>query len=387
MIYLDYAAHTPICEEVLEEYMRLERMLVGNGLSSHDFGYAAKRVLDDATDGIASLLGIKPKEVILTSGASEANNLAIKGIAKSYKHRGLHILSTCLEHSSVGGVLQHLHCEGFEVDLLKINSNGQIDLDNFRQALRKDTILICVSAVDSELGAVQPIEKMLDVLSNFPDAHMHVDASQAMGKMKLPVMFHAGVKHETSFKSRERGISTMSFTPHKFYGPLGVGALYKREGVILEPLIHGSGVNLYSAGTPSPSLASACYKALNISIMYMQMNHEHVSGLRDHAIEKLKSIPDIRVNSPSEGSPYILNLSIKGKKAKETQGILNSMGIAVSTKSACSSDNTPSRAVFAISGDRQNALSSFRVSFGSNTTYDEVNKLLECITSICTSGN
>ena len=119
----------------------------------------------------------------------------------------------------------------------------------------------------------------------------------------------------------------------------------------------------------------------------MRENYAHVFGLRSHAIEKLKSIPAVKVNSPIGGSPYILNLSIKGKRAKETQEALNSMGIAVSTKSACSSDNTPSRAVYATTGSRQNALSSFRVSFGSATTYEEINELLECIRNICTSGN
>ena len=383
MIYLDYAAHTPICEEALGEYIRVERNLVGNGLSSHGFGYAAKSVLDVATDGIAAMLGIKPEEVIFTSGASEANNLAIKGIAKNYKQKGMHILSTCLEHASVGGALQYLHGEGFEIELLKIGINGQIDLNNFRQALRKDTILVCVSVVDSELGAIQPIEKMLGVLSDFPNAHLHVDASQAVGKIKLP--FISGRAGDATSLQDHFRISTMSFTPHKFYGPLGIGVLYKKKGVILEPLIHGSGINLFRAGTPSPSLAAACYAALSFSVNNIQENHAHVSGLRDYAARKIKSLPGVRMNSPSEASPYILNLSIKGKKAKETQEALNSMGIAVSTKSACQADSAPSRAVFAVTGDRQNALSSFRVSFGDKTTYDEINKLLECTTNICTS--
>ena len=378
MIYLDHAAHTPISDEALAEYIRAEQSIIGNGLSSHGLGFAAKNVLNDATGGIAALLGAKPEEIIFTSGASEANNLAIKGIAKSYRHKGMHILSTCLEHASVGGALQYLHGEGFEIELLKIGKSGQIDLDYFRAALRKDSVLVCISAVDSELGAIQPHKKILDVLLDFPNALLHVDASQAVGKIKLPCI---------SSRVGDAAISTMTFTPHKFNGPLGIGVLYKKEGVVLEPLIHGSGTNLYRAGTPSPSLAAACHVSLELSIKNMQENSEYVSGLRSHMLEKLNSIPGVRVNSPSEGSPYILNLSIKGKKAKETQELLNSMGIAVSTKSACSSGNTPSSAVFAVTGDRQYALSSFRVSFGIKTTFEEINKLLECVTNICRSGN
>jgi cysteine desulfurase len=358
MINLDYASHTPIDEAVLAEFCRIERECGGNALSAHGLGREAMAELERATQAMAEWIGVCPEEIIYTSGASEANNLAIKGIARTYAYKGKHILSTCLEHPSVSGTLAFLQDEGFEIELLKILPNGKIDLAHLEEVIRADTILLCVSEVDSELGAIQPINEIEKLLEKYPNCRLHNDATQAMGK--IPVYIG--------------NASTLCFSPHKFYGLGGFGVLVKRNGVVLEPLIHGGGG--YRSGTPSPAMAGACFKALEIAIKEQEARLEAVSKLRKYVLDGIKGNSGIRVNSPVDGSPYILNLSVKGVKGADFQAMLDKRGIAVSVKSACSTDKSPSRPVFAVSKSKKNALESWRVSFSHLTTTQELDLFL-----------
>jgi len=223
MIYLDYSANTPVDSAVLDVYCKTEQMYIANPNSTHCAGQAARTEMARVTESIASLLGVQPAEIIYTSGASEANNLAVKGIAQASRHVGKHIISTQLEHSSVGASLSVLQQQGYEIDLLNVNRDGRIDLDQLRELLRKDTILVAVCAVDSEIGTVQPIREIAEIVKQYPDCRLHVDATQAVGKTDL--WFD--------------GVDTLSFTAHKFYGPNGIGALYKRRGLVIEPQISG----------------------------------------------------------------------------------------------------------------------------------------------------
>jgi len=362
MINLDYASHTPVDERVLAEFCRIEREFSGNVMSAHTLGQKARMEMERVTKGIATLLGVKPQEVIFTSGASEANNLAIKGIAKAYEHVGKHILSTCLEHPSVSGTLSALTLQGYEIELLKILPNGTIDLEHLKTAIRRDTVLMCISTVDSELGAVQPIAKIAEVLKAHPHCHLHIDTAQAMGK--IPVSLD--------------GASTFCFSPHKFYGLCGVGVLVKREGVILEPLIHGgASTTIYRSGTPALSLAASCYTALDIAFKEMDERLKAVRHMRKYALDAISSYPLVIINSPLEtGSPYILNISVKGVKGTDFQKALNHYGVCVSVKSACSTSRAPSRPVMAVSGDKKNALCSWRISFSHLTTMQEIDTFL-----------
>ena len=223
MIYLDYSANTPVDEAVLQRFCEVERNCPGNANSRHAAGTAAKAAIDAATQSIARSLNVQPAEIIYTSGASEANNFAIKSIARLERHHGRHIISTPLEHSSVSGSLTALQEQGYEIDLVDIRQDGTVDLAHLKELLRPDTILVAVTAVDSELGVVQPVAEIAEMLKACPHCHFHVDATQAVGK--LPVSF--------------AGIDTMSLTAHKFYGLNGIGVLVKRRGLALEPLIHG----------------------------------------------------------------------------------------------------------------------------------------------------
>lgn len=370
MINLDFASHTPPDEAILAEFCRAEREFAGNAFAAHGLGGAARAEIKRAATGIAALIGIAPEEIIFTSGASEANNFAVKGIARAYAHSGKHILSTCLEHPSVGGALEFLREAGFEIELLKILPNGKIDLEFLERALRRDTILLCVSAVDSELGAVQPLEEIAEIAARFENCHMHIDAAQAAGKIPLAL---------------PQNFSTLCFSPHKFHGLCGFGVLVKCAGIVLEPLIHGgNSAALYRAGTPSPAMAAACFLALKNALDSLEKNSQAVRALREYLRENLP--PDVKINSPPDASPYILNISSPTLRGAEFQAALNERGIAVSVKSACSADNAPSRPVFATTGNKKNALNSWRVSFGKTTTKEEIDAFLNAFHEIQRAG-
>ena len=361
MIYLDYAAHAPADPAVLERFCDTERRFTANPNSVHAAGKAAREEMARVTEQIAALTGAAPSEVIFTSGATEANNLAIKGIAQASRHIGRHIISTPLEHSSVSGSLTALQERGWEIDLLSIGRDGRIDPEEVRELLRPDTVLAAVCAVDSELGTVQPVEEIAALLADRPNCRLHVDATQAVGR--IPVSFS--------------GIDTMSFAPHKFGGLCGSGVLLKRSRMPLEPQMHGgASTTLYRSGTPALGLAAATAFSLELACAGRE---EHCAIVRRHSARLRKALsayPAVRINSPEGAVPHILNLSVKNVKGTVFQRALSERGVCVSVKSACSADGLPSRAVFAVSRDRRNALSSWRISLSHLTTDAEIDEFL-----------
>lgn len=367
MIYLDYSANTPCNESALNTYLRTEREYPGNPNSNHPAGRAAAQRMAEITGSVASLLGVLPAELIWTSGASEANNLAIKGIARAQRHCGKHIVTTPLEHPSVSGPLTYLQEQGYEIDLVGIERSGKIDLDNLEELIRDDTVLVAVGAVDSELGVIQPISEITKIVGKHPNCRLHVDATQAIGKIDF------------SFE----GIDSASLTAHKFYGPNGIGLLCKRSDLVIEPLIHGgTGASLYRSGTPTLALAAAFDAALKPALGGIAAGYIRVRELNGRLREALSKYPKVRINSPSDSLPHILNLSVAGVKGTSFQSALAGHGVCVSVKSACSTDGTPSRAVYAVSRDRKNALSSWRISLSRLTTDDEITRFIE-IFDIC----
>ena len=368
MIYLDYSANTPTDPAVLEAFLQAERAYIGNPNSDHPAGQAAREAVAKAADSIAGLLRIAPSEIIFTSGASEANNLAIKGIARTQRQFGKHILSTPLEHASVSGPLTYLQEQGWEIDLVDIGRDGKIDLDHLRELLRDDTVLVAVTAVDSELGTVQPIREIAGILEAYPHCRLHVDATQAIGK--IPFSFD--------------GADTVSLTAHKFYGPNGIGMLYKRGDLILEPLIHGgTGASLYRSGTPPTALIAAFAKAMELALQDIPGRYESVAKRNAVLRGAFANDPAICINSPGDAIPHILNLSVNGIKGTRMQKALAGRGVCVSVRSACSTDSAPSRAVFAVSRDRRNALSSWRISLSHRTTEEEITAFLKVFDECC----
>lgn len=362
MIYLDYSANTPVDARVLEQFCAVERRCIGNANSHHQAGSAAKAEIDAATIKIASLLGVQPAEIIYTSGASEANNFALKGLARLSRHTGRHIISTPLEHSSVSGTLTALQEQGYEIDLLDVKQDGTVDLEHLKDLLRPDTICVAITLVDSELGVVQPVQEIAAILKAYPHCHLHVDATQAVGK--IPVSFE--------------GVDTMSLTAHKFYGLNGIGLLIKRRNLALEPLIHGGeSTTIYRSGTPTVALASSLACALDLAVTDLPGRVDHVAKLNAELRAALSTYPLVRINSPEHAIPHVLNLSVQNVKGTVFQRELDAKGVCISVKSACSSDGLPSRAVFAVSRDRRNALSSWRISLSHLTTEDEIKAFLQ----------
>ena len=361
MLYLDYSANTPVDEEVLQCFCEAERRYPGNANAHHQAGAAAKAAINEATRSIARCLGAPLAGIIYTSGASEANNLAVKGLAALGGTAGRHILSTPLEHSSVSGSLEALQKKGYEVELLDILSDGTVDLADLKKRLRPDTVLVAVTAVDSELGVMQPIAEIAELLKAYPNCHFHVDATQAVGK--IPVQFE--------------GMDTMSLTAHKFYGLNGIGVLIKRLGLALPPLIHGGeSTTPYRSGTPTVALACSLALALEKATAELPARVATVRSLNDRLSTELSRYPKVRINSPANAVPHILNLSVQGVKGSVFQRELDARGVCISVKSACSSDGLPSRAVLAVSQDRRNALSSWRISLSHLTTEEEVTGFL-----------
>lgn len=362
MIYLDYSANTPADPAVLEAFLRAERTYVGNPNSAHPAGQAARREMERVTACVAGLLGADPAEIIYTSGASESNNLAVKGIAQASRHVGRHIVSTALEHSSVGGSLSALQSQGYEIDLVDIGRDGTIDLEHLRELLRPDTVLTAVCAVDSELGTVQPIRQIADMLKAYPGCRLHVDATQAAGKTELVTA----------------GVDTMSLAPHKFYGLNGSGLLFKRKGLAIEPQIHGgASMTIYRSGTPALGLAASVEKALSLALEHQAERSSYVRELNRELRAALSRYPAVRINSPEGAVPHILNLSVRGVRGTVFRQALGEQGVCVSVKSACSAEGTPSKAVFAVSRDRKNALCSWRISLSHLTTRDEIGRFLQ----------
>lgn len=368
MIYLDYSANAPADPAVLARFAEVEGSFIGNPNSTHAAGRAAKTALNEITASIAGRLGVGPSEILYTSGASEANNLAIKGIARTTRHLGRHIISTPLEHASVSEPLTYLQEQGYEIDLVNIGRDGVIDLEHLWELLRKDTVLVAVCAVDSELGTVQPIREIAEILWNYPNCHLHVDATQAIGKTDVIL----------------DGVHTAAFSAHKFYGLNGSGFLYKKDSLILEPLIHGGvSSSLYRSGTPTLALAAALDRALELALSEQKARIETVSAHNAFLRRFFAENPDGRINSPEGAVPHILNVSVRGVKGSDFQAALDRAGVCVSVKSACSVEGTPSRAVFAVSRDRKNALSSWRISLSHLTTDAELREFITAFDNCC----
>ena len=360
MIYLDYSANTPVDPRVLEVYCRTEQNFIGNPNSTHCAGQAARQEMDRVTGLIAAQLGVLPEKIIYTSGATEANNLALKGTARAARHVGRHIISTPLEHSSVGATLTALQQQGHEIDLLNIGRDGRIDLEQLEELLRKDTVLVSICGVDSELGTVQPVREIAALVHRCPNCRLHVDATQAVGKTALWLDC----------------VDTMSFTAHKFYGPNGIGVLYKRKvGDRTSDERRGQHYHLPQRH-PHPGPCRGFAGALALALDEQPQRCAHVQALHDTLCAELQKRPGVRINSPAGAVPHIVNVSVAGIKAGAFQQALSGQGVCVSVKSACSTDGTPSKAVFAVSRDRKNALSSWRISLSHLTTEEELNGFL-----------
>ena len=366
-IYLDYAANTPVQKEVLDVFNEITLDYFANPNSTHELGKITKRKINETTNSIIELLLSetnmdKDVEIIYTSGSSESNNLAIKGVAKAYRENGKHIISTFLEHSSVSAPLTYLREQGYEIDIVNITNEGKVDIEHFKSLLRKDTILVSICYVDSEVGIVQPIDEISKILKEYPNCFLHVDCTQAIGKIKVNL----------------ENVDLISFAPHKFYGLNGFGALVKNKDIVLEPLIDGgASTSIYRSGTPVIGQICALEKALEITFEKFKERQNYVRNLNSKIRNAILKYDDVKINTILDENPYILNISVNNIKATEFKNKLEEYGICVSIKSACTVTITPSRIVMAMTHDRKRALSSWRISLSHLTKEEDITRFLE----------
>jgi len=367
-IYMDYSATTPIDPRVVDKMIPYLREQFGNPASrSHAYGWDAERAVEEAREQVAALVNADPREIIWTSGATESDNLAIKGAAHFYKSKGKHIITVKTEHKAVLDTCRELEREGFEVTYLDVKPDGLIDLDVFKAALRPDTILVSVMSVNNEIGVVQDVEAIGEITRE-KGIIFHVDAAQATGKIEIDL--------------QKLKIDLMSFSAHKTYGPKGIGALYVRRKprVRIEAQIHGGGHERgMRSGTLAPHQIVGMGEAFRLAREEMATENERVRMLRDRLLKGLSEIEEVYVNGDME-KRVAHNLNISFNFVEGESLIMAVKDVAVSSGSACTSASLePSYVLRALGRNDELAHSSIRFTVGRFTTEQDVDYVINLL--------
>lgn len=364
--YFDNAATTAVFPEVKELIVRLMEEDYGNPSSLHMKGVQAEKYIKEAATRIAKELKCYEKELVFTSGGTESNNLAIIGAAMAHRRAGKHIITTNIEHASVSAAMDFLSSEGYEITYVGVGSDGKLDLEALKNALREDTILVSVMYVNNEIGTIQPVEEISRIVKGFnPSVIYHVDAVQAFGKLRI--------------SPKKLGVDLMSISGHKIHGPKGSGVLYIKEKTLLRPIIYGGGQQraLRSGTENVPAIAGM---GLAAELIYKEHDSKmrHVRGLKDSFIDKVTSIENVYSNSGD--APHIASISFVGVRSEVMLHALEDREIYVSAGSACSS-NKPhiSNVLKAINLDNDRLESTLRFSFCENNTMEQVDYAVEVI--------
>lgn len=367
MVYFDYAANPKVDKEVLDTYYDIALKYFANPNSNHKLGKDVKNLIDKSTSSIAKKLNVLDEEIIYTSGSTETNNLVIKGVCERYKNRGKHIIISALEHNSIMSSITKMQEDGFDVDVIGVNSDGLIDINELKTKLRNDTILVSICTVDSELGIIQPIEEIGMLLKNYPNVIFHTDATQSVGKINI------------DFKD----VDLVTISPHKFYGLNSFGLLIKRKNISLKPqIVGGRSTTVYRSGTPDVSMIVALDKALELALNNLDNRYNYVKELNKELKEFLKKYDKIVINSKDNSIPYVINFSVKGIKSTEFAKLLEDKDIYVSTKTACCPVETPSKIVYAVTNDKTLSNSSIRLSICHLTTKEEILEFMKTFDEI-----
>ncbi len=362
MLYLDYSATTPVDERVLDSYCKVTRDFIGNANSIHNLGVKSKELLIGATNQIADILNCHPKEIIFTSGASESNTTAIKGVAFKYANRGKHIITSKLEHKSVLEVMGFLSNIGYEVDFVNILDNGQIDLKHLEELIRDDTILISICAVNSETGFKQPLKTIRQVINKKnPNVIFHSDLTQALGKTKFYL----------------NDLDLASFSSHKIYSPKGIGILYKKRDLQIDTLIYGTTANCpFRGGTPALPLIVSFSKAMRLISDKLDANIKKCEKLKAELIKGLEKYP-IQINSNELCVPQIVNFSLIKIKSETFVHALEKYEVYVSTTTACSSLEESVVLRELSHGNKDISTTSIRVSLSHLTSMEDIHEFLK----------
>lgn len=365
MIYFDNSATTKVHPEVLTTYTKVSEAIWGNPSSLHKMGENAYNLLEQSRAQIAELLGCQKEEIFFTSGGTEGDNWAIKGTALEKGIYGKHLITTQVEHPAVLNSMKQLEKLGFEVTYLPVDENGRVSVEDLKQALRKDTILVSVMAVNNEVGTIQPINKIAQVLAEHPKVHFHVDAVQAVGKGLTDLIM-------------DERVDLVTFSGHKFHAPRGVGFLYKRSGRKLAPLLSGGGQekNLRSSTENLPAIA-AMAKALRLLLENETKNVVHEQAIRQKIFEHLQKFDKVTLFSQLDDkfAPHILCFAIAGVRGETIVHAFEDQGVFISTTSACSSKKGQvSSTLHAMQIDDKIATSAVRISLDENNTMAQADK-------------
>ncbi|MBJ6363130.1 cysteine desulfurase family protein [Paenibacillus sp. GCM10012307] len=369
MLYFDHCSSTPPHPEVVRTLSEVMLKNYANPSSIHLMGLEADKLIQRARQLAADLYGTKADEWVFTSGGTESNNLAVKGAAKAYSHRGKHLITTAIEHPSVYEAFKALEEEGFSVTYLPVEADGRISVDKLAEVLTEQTILVSVMQVNNETGAIQPIAEIGRLLSAFPKTLFHVDGVQAAGKLA------------TDLKGWE--VDMYSISAHKLQGPKGSGWLYVREGVSLVPVLSGGGQERgLRSGTPNVAGIVASAKALRMAVQTRDERYNRLMRLRSRLASGLADMPRLVIHGADAASgtiaPHILSCSLPGLKPEVIVHALELEGIVISTKSACSSrKDQPSRVLLAMGCEHEAAVSSLRISLGDEHTEQDIDRLID----------
>lgn len=364
MIYLDNSATTKPDPSVLSSFQQVSEKYYGNPSSIHELGGEVEQLYHRAREQVAYLLQVDPNEVIFTSGGTEGNNLAIKGIAWKHQQRGKHIITSAVEHSSVYEACKHLEQLGFHVTYLPVNEKGVINVHQLEEVITDETILVSVMHVNNEMGSILPIKEIGNVVKKHPKVHFHVDAVQSLGKVPLDL--------------QESGIDLCTFSGHKIHGLKGTGMLFVRGGTELFPLFHGGGQEKgYRSGTENVAGNVSFARALRLIKEQEENNIGHLRNLHFKLFSSLSDMEEVYVNSPENGAPHIINVSVPGLKPEVIIHALYDKKIAISTQSACSSKQSDdSRILNACGFSDERVRSGLRVSLSFSTTEEEIDEFL-----------
>lgn len=366
MIYLDNAATTPLHPEILASYQELLSNSFANSESIYDLGFNVKKQLEKSRKIIAKLFAVRSNDLIFTSGASEANAMAIKGYALAQQVRGKHLITTNVEHSSVLNAFEQLETTfGFEVTYLKVNKEGFINLDELKTSLRNDTTLVSIMAINNEIGTIQPLSEISAIIKENSKAIFHVDAVQALGKIDLDFSL----------------FDMASFSAHKINGLKGSGLLYKRAHLEIEPLIHGGSQEFgLRGGTSNAAVHILLAKTIRLALESQKENEENIKEIKQFCIEKLRDMKNFTIHTPVISSDYIVSFSSNSVPSEIMLNGLVANNIYVSARSTCHSrDDSYSYVLEAIGANEQEKKSVIRISMGYKSTKEDLIKTFEII--------
>jgi len=371
LIYMDNAATTKILPEVLDSMLPYLKNEYGNPSSIYSIGREGRKAIENAREQVAKTLNSNPNEIFFTSGGSESDNWAIKGIAFANEKEGKHIITTNIEHHAVLNTCKYLEKYGFEITYLPVKSNGIIDIEDLKKAIRKDTILISIMFANNEIGTIQPIKEIGEIAKE-KNIYFHTDAVQAIGNIPIDV--------------NELNIDLLSLSGHKFHGPKGVGALYIRKGVKISKMIHGGGQERnMRAGTENVASIVGLGKAIEIASKNITQRSKYLIKLRDRGIKELiEKIPDTILNGdPINRLPGNINVCFKYIEGESILLMLDMKGICASSGSACTSGSLePSHVLLAIGLPHEIAHGSLRLTLSEENTQKDIDYLLEILPPI-----